>query len=440
MADTFGLIAELRTTVDDRSAERARERIQRQVTGEPIELDVEVDRQKLKEAQELTKSESRGYAFDRAKTRAKGAARTAGGLAKQGGKQAGQIYATRLLRKMGVPTTIPSNDLLGGFFGNSGGGVGNGSPGSAGGSSAMDPDEVVPILQAQLEVQEEILEALEYGPNDGTGSANLPRGGGGSGGFGGLMGLGGALGGGGLLWLLSKGLGKTPKMPKMPRLPGSPGPSSVLSPIATPAMGAARWAQGEFREMFGKNPGDVPPGSTLATANPAASFIGKDGFKMPWEDKDMKMPWEGEDVKMPWEGEEFSWPWENEQAKDSASHEEYKNDPRQEDPYGAGGKVFDWTHPNNTSEYTSVGGMDPRLAGGSTGAGGYQYGGSEEAEMNGSSGNRAKQRGGRAKAPNITVNVTNNINSKQVAKEAGRKAEESVKSELARIEDQLRKR
>jgi hypothetical protein len=118
-----------------------------------------------------------------------GVARQAGGAAKEGLKFGAEVFTARTLRKLGVPVTVPSTNLpgLGDIFdrGGDGGGGGGGpvdpEPGAGGamGTSASEPDRTVPILQAQLEVQEEILELLEddfaFGDGDGGDGRRLPR-------------------------------------------------------------------------------------------------------------------------------------------------------------------------------------------------------------------------------------------------------------------------
>jgi hypothetical protein len=202
MASEIGLIAKLDPTVDEEDSRRARRDIERDVTSEPIEMGVEFDRKQLEEAQQRAFEDAKfERMLDQGKKRVKSAAGTAGGMAKRGAKFGGHVAATKAMRKIGIPTTMPSTDALDSILGTVGGGSGgsatppssSGGPG-VGGSTASEPEEVVPLLQSQLAVQEEILEVIE---DDGLGGG----GGGGGGGDGGILssiipGLGG---GGGLL-------------------------------------------------------------------------------------------------------------------------------------------------------------------------------------------------------------------------------------------------
>lgn len=224
MADEIGLLASITPQVDESSAQRAREDIEREVESEPLELGVEIDEDALEQAQELTDSEQRTQKIEETKRKAKQAlgagARKTGGVAKRGAKFGGKVAVAKTARKMGIPMTMPQNDVFGALGGTvsssegSAGGTG-GAGGAATGTSATEPDEVVPLLSSQLEVQEEILENVEEGavkPQRARGGGSSGGNGGGGGGGGGT-GIGGAgifsqiLGTGSLTALLGGALG-----------------------------------------------------------------------------------------------------------------------------------------------------------------------------------------------------------------------------------------
>lgn len=190
MASSLGLEAIIDPVLGDGGSERVRRRLEKDITSEPIEMGVELDEQSLSEAQDRMQKETRGERIKhKAKSKAKSAAGTAGSLAKKGGKFAGKVAMTKAMRKMGIPATMPQNDIWekvgdmlpgrskqsrgtpGPFGGNwdampeeyggtpspsGGSGGGGGGGGGMGGGG-----EVVPLLQTQVELQEETLEALE---------------------------------------------------------------------------------------------------------------------------------------------------------------------------------------------------------------------------------------------------------------------------------------
>lgn len=228
MTDEIGLIASITPEID--GADDAREQIERQIGGS-VSVGVDVDDRKIQQARKRMQVRQGGGDFgprervrhggspnqgsmdrDRvqrfqkllqrrkqsetpsALDKAKSAAGTAGGVAKSGAKTAGHIYGAKMLRKMGVPTTVPSTNLMGtsddqptfgdkvrdSVFGG-GGGSTSAEPSTnatVNGSTATESEETVPLLQDQLEVQEEILEIME------ADDAGVSPGGGGGGGGG----------------------------------------------------------------------------------------------------------------------------------------------------------------------------------------------------------------------------------------------------------------
>lgn len=214
----FGLTAKIKPEVDEQQAQKEQEKIQQEF--EPLEVGVEIDDSDLEEAQKLTKEEKIGFALDDLDSAideaAKNFAETAGEGLKSAGKFGAEVAVTKAMRKVGIPVTVPSSDLPGMF--DRGGGSAGGSQSRAGasaspttgdstdagasgaaGTTAGDPDEIVPLLQSQLSVQEDILAILEE-EHDGPGgdSDNGGRLRGGLGGLGGGL-LTGLLAGGGLL-------------------------------------------------------------------------------------------------------------------------------------------------------------------------------------------------------------------------------------------------
>lgn len=246
----FNLLAKLSPDVDDSEIKSARRKVERGVTSDPLELGVEVDRRKLKEAQQDAMGGWGPGPAERAAGRAKSAARTGGRLAGRGAKFAGHVAVTKLMRKLGIPTTIPSTSLGSIFGGSSGGSAG--PPTAAEGSTAADPDELIPVLQSQLAVQEEILEEVKHGGGGGSGSG----GGFGSLGMGAMLSRGLGKGKGLLGGLLSKGWGLLKKgggmMKKMGPLMKNFGLGSlILGPtIATLAQRIDRLDFSDLSELL----------------------------------------------------------------------------------------------------------------------------------------------------------------------------------------------
>lgn len=297
MVQKFGLVAELKPEVSSSDAQKARKRVEDQVTGQPLELGVEVPERQLRQAQKHTLGErarrGAGRAASRGKEVAKAGAKKAGGAAKSGGKFGAHFAASKVLSELGLPVNVPSTSLPG--MPQMPGGTSQGSgpivpesgsaggSGGANGSSAMEPDEVVPLLQSQLGVQEEMLEVLEDieentagGSGGGGNDTDIRRrvrnnfGGGGSGGATAAAALGGtAVGVGGLGLAAIKGFGEGTGMPSLPAAEESSGSgsgqiSSVPASDVISSVGLAALL----------NPATMPASALIGSTVAAADLIG----------------------------------------------------------------------------------------------------------------------------------------------------------------------
>lgn len=218
MAQDIGLTAVIETEVDESSIKRETDKIEKRV------------REKSKKLQRLhdieTKSPSKDKRADETRKRRVRKAKKGVDLARRGlGTAINPPGPKDILKKAakddGLPTSLPSLPKLpipgrGNPDGVPDGAMGenpDGSDGSGGtiGTTADEPDNMMGVLQAQLGVQEEILEILQKwdatgGPGGDDGMKKPPRsrngGGGGGGGLGGilgLLGLGAGVIGGGLV-------------------------------------------------------------------------------------------------------------------------------------------------------------------------------------------------------------------------------------------------
>lgn len=215
MAEEIGLVARLRPELDRRAAEQEVGALDRMM-DDASSVEPDVGTQRGGRRQEP--------AGGRGGIRSRLPGGSVRGAARRGVGLGGRFMAARALRSAGLPASVTMSTVGGMLGGGGDGGEGQqqqqqqsapgptdvGTTGSTavGGMTAAEPQSIIELEQAQLAVQEEILEELEdmtlSGGDDGTGP--LRGGGGGIGGLGALalVGAGGVAGG--LASALSGGL------------------------------------------------------------------------------------------------------------------------------------------------------------------------------------------------------------------------------------------